>query len=162
MVVESKRRPAPPPLPAPTDTNSTVTTGDPSDATSEVSKTGDEKSSYSLPDDGTPVTIKTGHRSNASRTSLLIEYFEGGRVSNATGTDYRKPSVRVRVTPGSRHRSKSSSDRDRIKITHSKSRKSSPNRRSSSRVREEDLDDMDASSYASATEEPDAAVQQAL
>ncbi|KAL1838226.1 hypothetical protein VTJ49DRAFT_2924 [Mycothermus thermophilus] len=158
MVVESKRRP-PPPLPAPTDTNSTLT-GAPSDVTSEISKTGDEKSTYSLPDDGTPVVIKTGgHRSSKSQTSLLIEYWEGGRASHASAaSDSRKPSVRVRVTPGSRHRSKSGSDRDRIRISQSKSRKNSPSRRSGSKVgpsrsEVEALEDMDTSSYASATEE---------
>ncbi|KAL2268736.1 hypothetical protein VTJ83DRAFT_3582 [Remersonia thermophila] len=158
MVVESKRRP-PPPLPVPTETNSTLT-GAPSDVTSEISKSGDEKSSYSLPDDGTPVVIRTGgHRSTKSQTSLLIEYWEGGRASHTSAaSDSRKPSVRVRVTPGSKNRSRSSSERDRIRISQSRSRKNSPSRRSGSKVGPtrseiEALEDMETSSYASATEE---------
>lgn len=167
MGVGAKRR-APPPLPAPTETNSTILTGAPSDvgtdAGTDVSKPGDEQSSYSLPDDGTPVTIRTGHRASKSQTSLLIEYFEGGKSSTASGTsEQRKPSVRVRVTPSHKHRSKGGSDRDRIKITQSKSRKTSPNRRSApsiapTRSEIENLsllsgDMEDAGSYASATEE---------
>ena len=164
MAVESKRRPAPP-LPAPTETNSTILTGLPSEVGTDVSKLGDEKSTYSLPDDGTPVTIRTGHRASKSQTSLLIEYFEGGKPSSGSGaSEQRKPSVRVRVTPSSKHRSKGgSSDRDRIKITQTKSRRSSPSRRSAgaSNPTRSELEgvsvlsgDMeDASSYASATEE---------
>ncbi|KAK4121438.1 hypothetical protein N657DRAFT_683060 [Parathielavia appendiculata] len=156
MVVESKRRAAPP-LPAPTETNSTVLTAAPSDVGTDVSKLGDEQSSYSLPDDGTPVTIRAGHRASKSQTSLLIEYFEGGKAAGASGADeQRKPSVRVRLTPSSKHRSKGGSDRDRIKITQTKSRKSSPTRRAattSEGVSALSGDIEDASSYASATEE---------
>ncbi|KAL2157727.1 hypothetical protein VTH06DRAFT_5210 [Thermothelomyces fergusii] len=159
MAVESKRRPAPP-LPAPTDSNSTVVSGAPSDLApsdtgTDASKPGDEKSTYSLPDDGTPVTIRTAHRQSRSQTSLLIEYFEGGRGSTASGaSEHRKPSVRVRVRPSSKHRSKSGAERDRIKITHTRARKSSPNRRSGPTRSEADGPEMeDASPYASATEE---------
>ncbi|KAL2178042.1 uncharacterized protein P884DRAFT_199009 [Thermothelomyces heterothallicus CBS 202.75] len=164
MAVESKRRPAPP-LPAPTETNSTVLSGAqsdlaPSDPGTDASKPGDEKSTYSLPDDGTPVTIRTRHRQSRSQTSLLIEYFEGGRGSTTSvASEHRKPSVRVRVRPSSKHRSKSGGERDRIKITHTKSRKSSPSRRSGpTRSEVEGLSTLtgdmeDASSYASATEE---------
>ncbi|KAK3903145.1 hypothetical protein C8A05DRAFT_33144 [Staphylotrichum tortipilum] len=162
MGVDTKKRSAPP-LPAPTETNSTILTRLPSEVGTDVSKPGDEKSSYSLPDDGTPVTIRTGHRASKSQTSLLIEYFEGGKPSSRSGANHRKPSVRVRVTPSSKHRSKGSSDRDRIKITQTKSRKASPSRRSAhvSDLTRSELDgisllsgDMeDASSYASATEE---------
>ncbi|KAL2152594.1 hypothetical protein VTH82DRAFT_5778 [Thermothelomyces myriococcoides] len=158
MAVESKRRPAPP-LPAPTETNSTELSGAPSDIApsdtgTDASKPGDEKSSYSLPDDGTPVTIRA-HQPTRSQTSLLIEYFEGGRGSTTSGaSENRKPSVRVRVRPSSKHRSRSGVDRDRIKITHNKPRKSSPSRRSGpTRSEVEGLDMEDASSYASATEE---------
>ncbi|KAK3296838.1 uncharacterized protein B0H64DRAFT_110727 [Chaetomium fimeti] len=169
MGIGSKKRSAPPPLPAPTETNSTIMTGAPSDYVAsdyalsdlgtDVSKPGDDKSTYSLPDDGTPVTIRTGHRQSKSQTSLLIEYFEGGKTSSVSGTSSRKPSVRVRVRPSSKHRSRGGSDRDRIKITQSKTRKLSPNRRSvPARSEVEDLsvlsgDMEDAGSYASATEE---------
>lgn len=163
MGVEGKKRSAPP-LPAPTETNSTLLSAPLSDVGTELSKSGDEKSSYSLPDDGTPVTIKTGHRASRSQTSLLIEYFEGGKASSVSGaTDQRKPSVRVRLTPSSKTKSKGGSDRDRIQITQTKSRKSSASRRSvptggPTRSEIEGLsavsgDMEDAGSYASATEE---------
>jgi hypothetical protein len=131
-----------------------------SDLGTDVSKPGDDKSTYSLPDDGTPVTIRTGHRQSKSQTSLLIEYFEGSKTSSVSGTSsHRKPSVRVRVRPSSKHRSKGGSHQDRIKITQTKTRKSSPNRRSvHARSEVEDLsvlsgDMEDGGSYASATEE---------
>ncbi|KAK3377867.1 hypothetical protein B0H63DRAFT_397473 [Podospora didyma] len=167
MGVEGKKKSFAPPLPAPTETESTILTAEPSDLGTDVSRPGDDKSSYSLPEDGTPVTIKTGHRTTKSQTSLLIEYFEGGKGSSTTGsTEQRKPSVRVRLTPSSKHRTKSgSSDRGRIEITETKSRKASLSRRAApanatnpSRSELEahsalSGDFEDASSYASATEE---------
>ncbi|KAI1440400.1 hypothetical protein F5Y02DRAFT_347091 [Annulohypoxylon stygium] len=152
-----------PPLPAPTETESQITTTDLTElAASDVSKAADDdRSHYSLPDDGTPVTIKTrGHRPNRSQTSLLIEYFEGGKsgVSGASGSSERKPSVRVRLTP-----SKTRGRNDHIQITETKSsRKRSSSRRAaaSPNVTRSELDIMtdpeDARSmhsYASATEE---------
>ncbi|KAF7544827.1 hypothetical protein G7046_g9703 [Stylonectria norvegica] len=84
-----------PPLPAPTETDTNNT---PTELTADDFRPGDEKSSFSIPEDGTPVTIPTrGHRSNKSQTSLLIEYFEGGKSSPGAGE--RRPSVRVRLTP---------------------------------------------------------------
>ncbi|PSR83491.1 hypothetical protein BD289DRAFT_281229 [Coniella lustricola] len=75
----------------------------------------DDKSSYSLPEDGTPVTIKTrGHKSNKSQTSLLIEYFEGGKPASPGGSGDRKPSVRVRLTPSKNRKT------DHIQITETK------------------------------------------
>ena len=54
---------------------------------------------YSIPDDGTPVTISTKKiKKSPSTTSLLIEYFEGGMPSDKV---HSRPSVRVRVTPSS-------------------------------------------------------------
>lgn len=122
MGVDSRK---PPPLPAPTETETTTT---PTELTAtEISKPGDEKSSYSIPDDGTPVTIRTrGHRANKSQTSLLIEYFEGGKssASGATSTTERRPSVRVRLTPSRKGKG------DHIQVTESKgSRKTSVTRR---------------------------------
>lgn len=73
-----------------------------------------DKTSYSVPDDGSPVTIPTRRRNRDSRrddpsklsrtshnsqTSLLIEYFEGG---TGAGNIVSRPSVRVRVTPSSK------------------------------------------------------------
>ncbi|KAK3365787.1 hypothetical protein B0T24DRAFT_400467 [Lasiosphaeria ovina] len=167
MGVEGKKRSTAPPLPAPTETESTILTATPTDLGTDVSRPGDDKSSYSLPSDGTPVTIKTGHRASKSQTSLLIEYFEGGKGTSESGSsEQRKPSVRVRLTPSSKHRTKSGSDRDRIEITQTKSRKASLTRRttagaSSAKASRTDAEALsalsgdfeDASSYASATEE---------
>ena len=165
MGADTKKTSIVPPLPAPTETE-TLSLGTPTELATDVSKPGDENSSYSLPEDGTPVTIRTrGHRANKSQTSLLIEYFEGGKV--ATGSvDQRKPSVRVRLTPSSKER-KGESERGHIKITETKSRKASLSRRaaaSSTQARSDldpahsalggDLEDAKSlSSYASATEE---------
>lgn len=167
MGAEGKKRSAPP-LPAPTETESTILSA-PSDLGTDLgtdlSRPGDDKSSYSIPEDGTPVTIRTGHRHSKSQTSLLIEYFEGGKGSTTSSNDHRKPSVRVRLTPSSKHKSRSGgSDRDRIEITQTKSRKASLSRRSapsnvSNAASHRDseahsaLDLEDERSYASATEE---------
>ncbi|KAF9882153.1 hypothetical protein CkaCkLH20_00189 [Colletotrichum karsti] len=113
----------PPPLPAPTETDSTT----PTELATDVSRPNDETSHYSLPEDGTPVTIKTrGHRPNRSQTSLLIEYFEGGKPGDSSSVS-RKPSVRVRLTPSKKHR------HDHIQITETKS--SSSNTRKTSLAR---------------------------
>ncbi|KAI1098790.1 hypothetical protein F4804DRAFT_113273 [Jackrogersella minutella] len=149
-----------PPLPAPTETESVITSP-PEVTVSDVSKPADdERSHYSLPDDGTPVTIKTrGHKQNRSQTSLLIEYFEGGKStsSGGSGSTERKPSVRVRLTP-----SKTRGRNDHIQITETKStRKRSSSRRAttSPNITRSELDMTDLEdarsmhSYASATEE---------
>ncbi|KAH8779261.1 hypothetical protein F5882DRAFT_358695 [Hyaloscypha sp. PMI_1271] len=152
MGVESKRGP---PLPAPTETDST--TGG-TDFGSKV--TGTEKSGYSLPEDGSPVTIATrrkrsdkdGHgnltSNNKSQTSLLIEYFEGG-----------KGSVRVKVTPSSKSRSRSSNDHIQIterkgtrKPSYTKRIQLSPNVKDD-KSPEAEGDDNSVLSYRSATEE---------
>ncbi|KAJ2986594.1 hypothetical protein NUW58_g4950 [Xylaria curta] len=145
-----------PPLPAPTESESF--TAPTETAQSDLSKVADEESHYSLPDDGTPVTIRTrGHRANRSQTSLLIEYFEGGKASpsGSRGTE-RKPSVRVRLTP-----SKTRGKNDHIQITETRSsRKTSQSQRaipSPNLHSELDLTDPEDAhsmhSYASATEE---------
>ncbi|KAL4979188.1 hypothetical protein BDW66DRAFT_119338 [Aspergillus desertorum] len=109
-------------LPAPTESivssfGSSVTG---TDLGTDISRRTD-KTSYSIPDDGSPVTIPTRrkHRSRGedstklsrsahhSQTSLLIEYFEGGKGSGGSGgAIVSRPSVRVRVTPASRKKSK--------------------------------------------------------
>ena len=106
-----------PPLPAPTDLSSAdndTTLRD--DLATDVSARTD-KTSYSIPEDGTPVTINTVkrggiHKKYPSQTSLLIEYFEGSR---SDGKVHSRPSVRVKVTPSSR-KNKSSSN-DHVQIT---------------------------------------------
>lgn len=140
----------PPPLPAPTETDTTA----PSELATDISKPGDEKSSYSLPEDGTPVTIRTrGHKASKSQTSLLIEYFEGGK--NGTGQD-RKASVRVRLTPSKKGKG------DHIQVTETKgNRTASLTRRipleqaiASREIGLHDVEDTNSTtSYASATEE---------
>ena len=98
-----------------------------------------------------------GLASNKSQTSLLIEYFEGGKGSKA---ESRRPSVRVKVTPSSKS-SKSRSADDHIQITERKgTRKPSYTKRIqlspnvvSDRVVEGDGDDHSVGSYRSATEE---------
>jgi hypothetical protein len=152
MGVESRKAP---PLPAPTETDSN-TGGGSTDIGSRVT----EKSSYSLPEDGSPVTIATrrkpkekeGHHglnSNKSQTSLLIEYFEGGKGSQ---TESRRPSVRVKVTPSSKNRSRSTNDH--IQITERKgTRKASYTQRIplNAKVLEGEGDGNSDHSYRSAT-----------
>ena len=93
-----------------------------------------ENTSYSIPEDGNPVTIQTsrkkkkdhevtstvstvGHGTNAS---LLIEYFESGKAS----TSGRRPSVRVKLTPAAkkRHNFKASPDGQGLQISDVSSR----------------------------------------
>ncbi|KAL2888263.1 hypothetical protein HOO65_040600 [Ceratocystis lukuohia] len=125
-------------LPAPTETESVIA---PSELGTELSRN-DEHSVYSLPSDGTPVTIsnrKTRAKSTQPGASVLIEYFENG--STVSDTTDRKPSVRVRLTPSRL------SHIEQTAISHTKSR--------SSRRRSElgEIEDALMSPYASATEE---------
>ncbi|GAW24272.1 hypothetical protein ANO14919_138550 [Xylariales sp. No.14919] len=145
-----------PPLPAPTESDSYIAPTE--TAQSELSQVADEESHYSLPDDGTPVTIRTrGHKANRSQTSLLIEYFEGGKPSpSGSRVSERKPSVRVRLTP-----SKTRGKNDHIQITETRStRQTSLTKKalaSSNLYSELELTDPEDAhsmhSYASATEE---------
>lgn len=101
-------------LPAPTESESTT-------GATEFESRLTDMTSYSLPEDGSPITITTrrrrlardglGHNSKKSHTSLLIEYFEG---SSSNPAQPRRPSVRVKVRPSSRVRSKSSNDHIKI------------------------------------------------
>ncbi|RDL37760.1 Uncharacterized protein BP5553_05193 [Venustampulla echinocandica] len=148
-----------PPLPAPTETD--TATGD--DTASRIT----EKSQYTLPEDGSPVTIPTRRKksdksglgnlsSNKSQTSLLIEYFEGGKEGEA---ESRRPSVRVKVTPSSKSRDRSSNDHIQIterkgtrKPSYTKRIQLSPNVKSDKSLAGEG-DDHSVHSYRSATEE---------
>jgi hypothetical protein len=106
-----------PPLPAPTDLSSAddTTRGIIDDISTDISRVTD-KTSVSIPEDGTPVTISTkkvkGNKEQ-SQTSLLIEYFEGGKSSDNLAA---RPSVRVRVTPSSR---KSKGAKSHIQVSES-------------------------------------------
>jgi hypothetical protein len=124
-----------PPLPAPTDISSLdEASGFGTEvATNLTTKT--DKTSYSIPEDGSPITISTHrvpgskkegrhHHRQHSQTSLLIEYFEAGKGPDKSKN---KPSVRVRVTPSSR---KGSRGQDAVQITGiGKDRKPSYSRR---------------------------------
>lgn len=110
MAVEARR----PNLPIPTD--SSTTGGSVTDVATDLSKRTD-KTSYSVPDDGSPLVIPTRRRNRDrdrgddsklsrgpqnSQTSLLIEYFEGGKGGSGSSSLVSRPSVRVRVTPSSK------------------------------------------------------------
>lgn len=78
-----------------------------------------DKTSYTIPEDGSPIVISThkkerpgSHTRQNSHTSLLIEYFEGSKTGEKKG----RPSVRVKVTPSSRKGSSSRAN-DAVQIT---------------------------------------------
>ncbi|KAJ9662015.1 hypothetical protein H2201_006304 [Coniosporium apollinis] len=131
MGVDTRR----PPLPAPTDVSSADNgSAIADDLATDISRRTD-RTSYSIPEDGSPITLTTdkvrskkeglGHGRNKSQTSLLIEYFEGGKSGDKT---HSRPSVRVRVTPSSGRKQKVGSDQ--IQITQvGKDRKPSYTRR---------------------------------
>jgi len=174
MGVDSKRGP---PLPAPTDASSNSGVGAGADmAATDLSRVTDvtDKTSYSLPEDGSPLTISTNRRrreadlgmsreAQQSQTSLLIEYFEGGKGSQV---ETRRPSVRVKVTPSSKSRSRSSNGHIQITKSRSGNEESGRSGRRPSytkrihlgtsrgdRLADLDGDGHSLSSYASATEE---------
>ncbi|KAI6248262.1 hypothetical protein HI914_03543 [Erysiphe necator] len=101
-------------LPAPTESDST-------NGGTEFESRITDRTSFSLPEDGSPITIATRRRrpgkdglglnSNKSQTSLLIEYFEGSKSGQK---ESRRPSVRVKVRPSSKIKSRLSSDRIQI------------------------------------------------
>ncbi|KAI4261828.1 MAG: hypothetical protein L6R42_002982, partial [Xanthoria sp. 1 TBL-2021] len=161
-----------PPLPAPTESSTLQTSGGSvtgTDLATDLSRR-TEKTSISIPEDGSPVTITTKKRrenrdkdrehtltkaSHHSQTSLLIEYFEGGKGPNV----HSRPSVRVKVTPSAARKVKNSNEH--IQITEAGSnRKPSYTRRislgskSSGEKRVgESADDKSISSYNSAADD---------
>ncbi|KAH7056031.1 hypothetical protein B0J12DRAFT_441043 [Macrophomina phaseolina] len=115
MGVDTQR----PPLPAPTETSfADDSSFRADDLNTDVSRRTD-RSHFSIPDDGSPVTITTkskdklGHGRQQSQTSLLIEYFEAGKTGDKV---HSRPSVRVRVTPSTKHR-RSKTGHDHVEIT---------------------------------------------
>ncbi|KAK4552576.1 hypothetical protein LTR86_010220 [Recurvomyces mirabilis] len=112
MGVDSKR----PPLPAPTESMGETSGAETEVATNLTTRT--DKTSYEVPEDGSPITISTQkvtahrepggrlghHRRQKSQTSLLIEYFEAGKTGDKARS---RPSVRVKVTPSARKSSRS-------------------------------------------------------
>ena len=161
-----------PPLPAPTESSTLQTSGGSAtgtDQATDVSRRTD-KTSVSIPEDGSPVTISTkkrrehrgGDRENTltkashhSQTSLLIEYFEGGKAPNV----HTRPSVRVKVTPSAARKIKDANEH--IQITEAGSaRRPSYTRRislgpksSGDRRITEGADDKSISSYNSAADD---------
>ena len=159
-------------LPAPTDSPTDQTTAESStevDLATDISRRTD-KTSYTIPEDGREITIPAKrrkekrdrgpssaltHASQQSQTSLLIEYFEGGKNPNVQS----RPSVRVKVTPSAARKIKDTNEH--ITVSESKGgRKPSFTRRislgpHSSGAREitETADDRSVSSYTSAAEE---------
>ncbi|QSS52158.1 hypothetical protein I7I53_07691 [Histoplasma capsulatum var. duboisii H88] len=114
-----------PTLPAPTDSSFLDTTGGSAtgtDLATDLSRRTD-KTSYSIPDDGSPITISTRRRSQnredsklsrasaQSQTSLLIEYFEGGKKGGGLNS---RPSVRVKVTPSAARKIRDQNDHIQI------------------------------------------------
>lgn len=131
-----------------------------------------DRTHYSIPEDGREVDIPISSKkrrdkrdrdhsstisraSHPSQTSLLIEYFEGGKGPSVNS----RPSVRVKVTPSTARKIKDTNEH--IKVTESKGgRKVSSTRRISLGPRAtgdkqltESADDKSLSSYTSAAEE---------
>lgn len=160
-----------PPLPAPTESSTLQSPAESvtgTDLATDISRRTD-RTSYSIPADGSPVTISTKQkkenrdrerpgtltRAHHSQTSLLIEYFEAGKGPNV----HSRPSVRVKVTPSAARKIKGANEHIQITETGS-GRKPSYTRRISlpSKAIEdkqgtEGADDKSISSYTSAAEE---------
>ncbi|KAK6408344.1 hypothetical protein LTR81_017229 [Elasticomyces elasticus] len=130
MGLDSRR----PPLPAPTESMGETSGAETEVATNVTTRT--DKTSYEVPEDGSPITISTqkvtggsgrpGHHRVKSQTSLLIEYFEAGKTGDKVKS---RPSVRVKVTPSARKKS-GSGGHDAIQVTSiGKDRKTSYTRR---------------------------------
>ncbi len=165
-----------PPLPAPTESSTLHTSGESvtgTDLATDVSRR-TEKTSISIPEDGSPVTVTTKKRrehrdrdrehtltkaSHHSQTSLLIEYFEGGKGPNV----HARPSVRVKVTPSAARKIKDANEH--IQLTEvGSNRKPSYTRRISLGPRSsgekrmiESADDKSISSFNSAADDSNVA-----
>ena len=159
-------------LPAPTDSPTEQTAGESNtevDLATDVSRRTD-KTSYTIPEDGREITVSSKkrrgksdkaseqrltHNSSPSQTSLLIEYFEGGKGPNVSS----RPSVRVKVTPSAARKIKN--ENEHIKVSESRGgRKPSYTRRvslgphtSGEKQVTESADDKSTSSYTSAAED---------
>lgn len=149
------------PLPAPTESSAVQTsTGSITEAATDLS-TRTDKTSVTLPEDGTSIAIATRKRrekrsrdhdstvtraSNQSHTSFLIEFFEGGK-----GPTRSRPSFRVKVTPPAARKAKDSSDH--LQITAGSSRKPSYTKRISLPPAETSDARSSISSYTSAADD---------
>lgn len=104
------------------DTEETPTSGGSGEEVgTELSRRTDQ-THWSIPEDGSPVDIPIRKRrdksmgtlvrgSNKSQTSLLIEYFEGGKEGPSV---LSRPSVRVKVTPSAARKIKDTSEHIRV------------------------------------------------
>ncbi|KAI9788391.1 MAG: hypothetical protein M1816_006916 [Peltula sp. TS41687] len=158
-----------PPLPAPTDPSS-LSSATTTDQATDVSRRTD-RTSYSIPEDGSPITISTRRKrqdrerdkeskltrsSHHSQTSLLIEYFEGGKSRSSVQA---RPSVRVKVTPSAARKIKDTNEHIQITETGRARQPSYSRRVLLSQNAHGDThvvdaaDDQSQSSFASATEE---------
>ena len=173
MGVESRKIPLPAPTDSPTEAiePTTAESGTDVDLATDVSRRTD-KTSYTIPEDGGEITLPVKKRrdrqergtesrltksSNQSQTSLLIEYFEGGKDQGVRS----RPSVRVKVTPSAARKIKNTNDH--ITVSESKDgQKPSYTRRislgqhspsSPKQITERASDDKSISSYTSAAEE---------
>ena len=166
MGIESRK----PPLPAPTESSTLQTSGgsgEEADFATDISRRTD-KTHYSIPEDGSPIKIPIkkrrdrsehgGHLTrDKSQTSLLIEYFEGGKGQS----QHSRPSVRVKVTPSAARKIKDQNTNEHIQVTETKgNRKPSYTRRISlgphgteERRVSGSGDDKSVSSYTSAAED---------
>ena len=125
-----------PTLPAPTDSSiveSAEESNTPTDLATDISRQTD-KSTHTIPEDGSPITIATGRKRSTSgkstktshsQTSLLIEYFEAGK-----GPDVKsRPSVRVKVHPSGSHKNKNKQEGEVVVTKSHGAKKSSFSRR---------------------------------
>ncbi|KAH7048256.1 hypothetical protein B0J12DRAFT_109233 [Macrophomina phaseolina] len=149
MGVDNQR----PPLPAPTEAFVADGSSFRADGFATDFSRSTDRTLYAMPDEGSPVTITTKPTDKLApgrhqyQTSLLIEYFEAGKAADQL---HSRPSVRVRVTPSSRHR-RSKTGNDRVDITQTeKDRKHSYTREISlppSKGGENKMGDMSEVSY---------------
>jgi len=106
-------------LPAPTDSLIDESTVEEPQASEEVAtdlSQRTDRTHHTIPEDGSPITISTKKTTSKprkltssahnSQTSLLIEYFEGGKGPDPS----RRASVRVKVVPSSKGKSKGKLD----------------------------------------------------
>lgn len=122
-------------MPAPTDSSiaeSAEESNAPTDLATDISRLTD-KTSHTIPEDGSPITIATGRKrstsgkltkSSHSQTSLLIEYFEAGKGPNVKS----RPSVRVKVHPSGSRKSRNKQEGE-VVVTESHGDKKSSFRR---------------------------------
>lgn len=151
-------------LPAPTDSpveQTAAESGTELDLATEVSRRTD-KTSYTIPEDGREITIPAKRRKDkrddsratkGSQTSLLIEYFENGKVQ-------ARPSVRVKVTPSAARKIKNTNEhitvsesREGRKPSYTRRISLGPHTTTDRRLITDSPDDKSHSEYASATEE---------